>query len=225
MWDPSSPTRDWAHVPCIARWILNHWTPGKSRNSLPWVSLFLLLATKKPWPPWWEILLPGTSVPPPGCFSESHAHPSCAWGGTQLCAWAPSPALDGLWLWGFRDPEAGRGGVRGYRVPRGVWRYWRLPAGPHRGPQPQMGALGGQGSRTQVRGSRCVHPGPTRLLARLPPCAYRGEGRDGIRVLRKSELGAGAGGKAAPAPSGCSSPGWIESFLSFLPPSPRAPGY
>ena len=26
MWDLSSPTRDWTHVPCIARWILYHWT-------------------------------------------------------------------------------------------------------------------------------------------------------------------------------------------------------
>ena len=24
--DPSSPTRDLTYVPCIARWILNHWT-------------------------------------------------------------------------------------------------------------------------------------------------------------------------------------------------------
>ena len=36
MWDLSSLTRDWTHVPCIARWILHHWTtePGKSQ---PWV--------------------------------------------------------------------------------------------------------------------------------------------------------------------------------------------
>ena len=26
MWDLSSPTRDRTHVPCIGRWILNHWT-------------------------------------------------------------------------------------------------------------------------------------------------------------------------------------------------------
>ena len=26
MWDLSSLTRDWTHVPCIARQILNHWT-------------------------------------------------------------------------------------------------------------------------------------------------------------------------------------------------------
>ena len=26
MWDLSSPTRDWTHVPCIGRWILYHWT-------------------------------------------------------------------------------------------------------------------------------------------------------------------------------------------------------
>ena len=25
MWDLSSPTMDQTHVPCIARWILNHW--------------------------------------------------------------------------------------------------------------------------------------------------------------------------------------------------------
>ena len=27
MWDLSSLTRDQTHVPCIARWIVNHWTP------------------------------------------------------------------------------------------------------------------------------------------------------------------------------------------------------
>ena len=26
MWDLSSPTRDGAHIPCIGRQILNHWT-------------------------------------------------------------------------------------------------------------------------------------------------------------------------------------------------------
>ena len=26
MWDPSFLTRDWAHIPCIGRQSLNHWT-------------------------------------------------------------------------------------------------------------------------------------------------------------------------------------------------------
>ena len=26
MWDPSCLTRDWTHLPCIVRLILNHWT-------------------------------------------------------------------------------------------------------------------------------------------------------------------------------------------------------
>ena len=30
MWDLSSPTRDSTLIPCIGRWILNHWTPRKS---------------------------------------------------------------------------------------------------------------------------------------------------------------------------------------------------
>ena len=29
MWDISSPVRDWTHVPCIGRQILNHWTTKK----------------------------------------------------------------------------------------------------------------------------------------------------------------------------------------------------
>ena len=29
MWDLSSPTKDWTHVPCIAKWILNHWTTSE----------------------------------------------------------------------------------------------------------------------------------------------------------------------------------------------------
>ena len=161
-------------------------------------------------------------VPPPGCFSQSHTYPSCAWGGTQLCPWSPSPALDGLWLWGCRDPEAGRvhGDVGGTDLSL---------QGPHRGPQPQMWALRGQGSLTQVRDSRCVCPGPSGAVPDSSTTSHLAhtEGRDVMEsVLRKSELRAGAGGKAAPAPRGCcSSPGWIESFLSFLPPSPWAPGY
>ena len=27
MWDLSSLPRDWTHIPCIARWVLNHWSP------------------------------------------------------------------------------------------------------------------------------------------------------------------------------------------------------
>ena len=34
LWDVSSPTRDRSQVPCIPRWILNHWIPGKSPFSL-----------------------------------------------------------------------------------------------------------------------------------------------------------------------------------------------
>ena len=26
LWEPSSLTRNLTHIPCIARWILNHWT-------------------------------------------------------------------------------------------------------------------------------------------------------------------------------------------------------
>ena len=29
MWNLSSPTRDWTHVPCIARGVLNHWTTSE----------------------------------------------------------------------------------------------------------------------------------------------------------------------------------------------------
>lgn len=33
-WDLTSRARDWAHVPCIARQVLNHWPPDKSLNLL-----------------------------------------------------------------------------------------------------------------------------------------------------------------------------------------------
>ena len=43
MWDVSSLARDWNHIPCIERWILNHWgtrevSTGRilSRN-MPWM--------------------------------------------------------------------------------------------------------------------------------------------------------------------------------------------
>ena len=29
MWDLSFLTRDGTHVPCIARWVINHWTSRK----------------------------------------------------------------------------------------------------------------------------------------------------------------------------------------------------
>jgi len=34
MWDLSSPTRDQTHISSIVRWILNHWTTGKSQGYL-----------------------------------------------------------------------------------------------------------------------------------------------------------------------------------------------
>ena len=46
MWDLSSSTRDWTCVPCIARQILNHWTPRevpKTRVYVAFSKLFLLL--------------------------------------------------------------------------------------------------------------------------------------------------------------------------------------
>jgi len=33
MWELSSPTRDWTHIPCIARQILNHWATREVSNS------------------------------------------------------------------------------------------------------------------------------------------------------------------------------------------------
>ena len=33
MWDPSSLTRDRTHIPCIARWTLNHWTDHQGSPS------------------------------------------------------------------------------------------------------------------------------------------------------------------------------------------------
>ena len=33
MWDLSSSTRDQTHIPCIRRWVLNHWT---TREVPPW---------------------------------------------------------------------------------------------------------------------------------------------------------------------------------------------
>ena len=39
MWDLSLPTRDWTHVPCIATWILNHWTTREVPSSfIYWLS-------------------------------------------------------------------------------------------------------------------------------------------------------------------------------------------
>ena len=34
LWDLSSPTRDQTCVPCIGRWILNHWTTREAQDAL-----------------------------------------------------------------------------------------------------------------------------------------------------------------------------------------------
>ena len=46
MWDLSSLTRDPTHVPCISRWVLNHWTTRevpviKSNTHFHWIMCFL----------------------------------------------------------------------------------------------------------------------------------------------------------------------------------------
>lgn len=38
-WDPSSPTRDQTHVPCIGSWVLNHWTTRE-------ILIYLFLVTQ-----------------------------------------------------------------------------------------------------------------------------------------------------------------------------------
>ena len=35
VWDPSSPARDWTHVPCIAGKIFNHWTTREVLGHVP----------------------------------------------------------------------------------------------------------------------------------------------------------------------------------------------
>ena len=42
MWDPSFPTRDGTYIPCIAKWMLIHWTTQVylSLHSLPFVSSY-----------------------------------------------------------------------------------------------------------------------------------------------------------------------------------------
>ena len=39
MWDISSPTRDWSHIPCIGGWSPNHWTA----REVPWAVLWVWL--------------------------------------------------------------------------------------------------------------------------------------------------------------------------------------
>ena len=38
MWDLPGPTKDGTHLPCIARWILNHWT---TREALDFAFFFV----------------------------------------------------------------------------------------------------------------------------------------------------------------------------------------
>ena len=37
LWDVRSPTRDWTHVPCIARWNLNHWATRGGTKKVSWI--------------------------------------------------------------------------------------------------------------------------------------------------------------------------------------------
>ena len=48
MWDLSSLTRDWTHIPCTARWILNHWTAREVPS--PTVSLHSVACAADPSP-------------------------------------------------------------------------------------------------------------------------------------------------------------------------------
>ena len=51
MWDLSSLTKDWTHVPCIAKWILNHWTtsdvPGLYYLIIPSIPEFIYTYVEK----------------------------------------------------------------------------------------------------------------------------------------------------------------------------------
>ena len=49
-WDPSSLTKDRAQVPCIARWILSHWTT----REIP--KVFLEALGDNPFPRWFQFL-------------------------------------------------------------------------------------------------------------------------------------------------------------------------
>ena len=44
MWDLNSPTRDQTRVPCIARWILNHWT---TREVPGYILMLILISVPK----------------------------------------------------------------------------------------------------------------------------------------------------------------------------------
>ena len=57
MWDLSSPTRDWTHVPCIGRQILNHWTTRQVLDGCP--------LTNSIYP---------KSVPSPRCLKRPSSH-------------------------------------------------------------------------------------------------------------------------------------------------------
>ena len=56
----SSLTRDWTSIPCIARWILNHWTTNLKKKKKSAKRGFLLhqAIIENPWM-WWELFLMG----------------------------------------------------------------------------------------------------------------------------------------------------------------------
>ena len=57
MWDITSLTRDWAHIPCIGKWILKHWTTREVPCITIWshwlsVSVHLTSCLAGWWPVW-----------------------------------------------------------------------------------------------------------------------------------------------------------------------------
>ena len=119
------------------------------------------------------------SVPPPGCFSQSQTYPTCAWGRTQLCPRSPSSAPDGLWLWGCRDPETGRGSVLGYRVHRGMWEVLTSPCRALTvAPSLRCGLSGGRGASLRSEAAAVHTQGPAEqcLTPRPPPTLHTQRG-------------------------------------------------
>ena len=110
MWHLSSQTEYWIHITCIGRWILNHWTPGKSR--VGYVSMRTHWSSDAKWQESWKMKANYKSLPDPAAGLEENplaslrSPPACRTGRSSLLAQlllhllkvrGSEPTLSSLW--------------------------------------------------------------------------------------------------------------------------------
>ena len=107
MWDLSSLTRDQTHIPCIGRWILNHWTAREVPGMTSWYNLGTC----------WQLHMVDTVLQDPVFVLNqwplyvalSLAGSLYAYGTYRMYGKSSSPSLRNSWFCGSSDPGSWKG--------------------------------------------------------------------------------------------------------------------